>query len=84
VVERQTVNQWSQAKPIGRLRNRGQENRLLGRNAQMRSVMLSEMVASEAPTLGHLNEFKPLSVKLLQRYSGDSFEMIENPKLYWH
>jgi hypothetical protein len=43
--------------------------------------MLSEMVASKAPTFGHLNEFEPLSVKLLQRYFWDSFEMIENPKL---
>jgi hypothetical protein len=47
-------------------------------------VVLGEVVAGNAATLGELDELQPVLIELLQRDPRDPLNVVENPELDWH
>jgi hypothetical protein len=63
-MQRQAEDQRSETEPRGCLCNRGEEDRLLRRHAEMRAVMLSEVVARKTATFRPLDELQPIPIEL--------------------
>ena len=67
VVERQDVDERSQADPAGALGCRREKQARRGGHAERRGVMLCQVVGVEASGLRRLHELQPLLVELLHR-----------------
>ncbi len=81
VVERQQVDHRPEAKPLGALRNGGQEQAGRRRIAERRVVVLGEVIAVEAGAVVCLDQSEPLLEMAGERQAA-VVEVVEDPEAH--
>lgn len=84
VMQGEHIDQRAEEQPLGTLRNGGQVDGLVGRQAQGRVMVLGDVVAVKTGPLCLRHPIEPVSILLVQGDIPSTLQMVEDAKLHAH
>ena len=78
VVEWKELHHRPEADALGHLRRRTDEQLLIGRETEVGTVVLGEVVGREPGLVGQTDELEPVLEQAIRRGTGDALDVIED------